>query len=708
MGCAAPDETYKSSILEGQKAAEESGSILGAIVNQWRLFTVVFLLLSIGLIALAYPIANAFNMPEVRAWADVELGEAFGTALIVVASLAILVFAELVTHSYLAADPDFSGICSDSNEYCPAQVARHYIEEYFSKSSGIYEDIQINALKSGKLAMMTMGAGIQYFMLGFPSASFRPYGGELIVVNTYMQEMQLLSSLRDALIFQEFIINNISLLLAPTALMLGIILRTFFITRKLGGQLMAFGIGFILVYPATYAIAMYTVKATIYGSEGSGGQAGGEFCTYQCMALPPLAYNVSTGEGFTWSDLTGIFPQEEGESNSAYKARIRAFVESEICIDIPQGDGGVVENCVDYPDTLVSPGGDTIASCGKYNPICPIECRTLPYPNYIPECSSWMVEFQCRENVPAECFMIKTIDVENDPKLSSLEPRDYENCPMECRVLVGLKKEGCQVGYGFALTEEIEEDPEKVDEQMASDGYLEGEYNPLTIKEKIEKMCEDSSASSFLQCGELAESTYEDYNTSEILERFFGYEDVQINKTIEWDRGCPNQCRFITTGGKKGFGCSMCDEKNFPDNPQVLWEKAKEAAAEGDFEGQLEAAEESCVMIIPDVVYEVPSRCSECNYVIDRGFAAYPPVHLDCGRLCGTEGGVSTQSDKASFTSQIGGFTGSAEMKSIAELVVPALVLPLLNIAITFMFINTLSPMLGGAVDFQGMMRFFK
>lgn len=736
-GCATPSEgEYESEILKGQEKAEE-GSLLGAIVQEWRLFSIIFLLISIGLIALAYPISTALNMQDLRAWADVELGEAFTTVLIVVFIIGILIFAEFTTHVFLFESNEFGDVCTDKKEFCPALVADEYLSTYLKSSEGIYEDLQKNAVDAGKLAGLTVGAGAQHWMALFISFSWKPSGNEMITVNMITQELQLLLVLRDALLFQEFLINHVSLVLAPMCLMLGIIMRSFFVTRKLGGQLIAFGIGFILVFPATYAISMYTVKATIYGAEGSGGSPGGEFCTYSCMKRPPVAYDKSTGEGFSWSQALSVLPMLSGETEEEYDNRTDNFINGQICAmeEVATGmedtdeDGWpdsivyeMQEVCTPNPETEISNGTATIVSCGQYDEICPPMCRTLPYPNLDPSCASRMTEFMCRENVPEECFEIRYVN-RNDPKLSGLQDYDFEGCPEECRPVIGMKKEGCQVGYGFLFTESMEEEPATVDTKMFLDGYLYGQHNPQTIHDMLELRCEEGvlkdalGVSLVLQmlygtdnCEGYADYVYDHYNTSALLTKFAGFKDADIGKVIEWDMGCPNHCRWITRDGEeKGFGCSECNMTgNMDGTPQEIWEEAAAAAAVGDLDGQIAAAEKTCVMIIPDVVFTDPSTCAGCNYVLDRGFSSLPPVHLDCPRLCGMPQSIESKTDTDSLNSAVEGFAGPAEMKSISALIIPALILPLLNIAITFIFIRTLSPIIGGGIEIEGMMRFFR
>ncbi len=709
---------YDSEIIKGQTAAESS-SVLGAVVQEWRFFSVLFMLISIGLVGLAYMASTALDLPQVRAWADVELGEAFSTALIVMFIIAILIFAEAFTHLALIGSPDFEDVCTDTKTYCPAQVAKSYLNDYMDKTMGIYEDLQENAIKAGKMANIVTGAGTQYYLALFLSVTYKPTGNEIMTVNMIMQELQFLITLRDALIFQKFLINHISLTLAPLCLMLGIIMRSFFVTRKLGGQLIAFAIGFILVFPATYAISMYTVKTTIYGAAGSGGSPGGEFCTQTCVRLPPSAYDED-GNSYTWAGILKAFPQQEGESEEEYKNRTTEFITGKRCTitmvqemkdtdydGIPDTLMEVAhEDCTSVPTTILNDSGVEFTSCGKFDEMCPKMCRTLPYPNLDPTCASPRTEYMCREFVDEECFDIKFVD-RNDPALSGLSPMDFDDCPTECRPLIGLKKEGCDTGYGFVMNAPETDTPTDIDGIMFDEGYSapvtsEG-YGGEDIHARLYRLCD---APFWAIGGDDCSSWMVDYimdgNSTQVLQSYLNYEEISDGKTVEWDMGCPNHCRFVTTGGEVGFGCSECTD--YPSDPQDLWDQA----ADGDFQDQLDAAEQTCSMIIPDIVFETPSACAECNYVLDRGFSSMPPIHLDCPRLCGQKGGVETRSNEGSLNSAVEGFDGPAEMKSISALAVPALILPLLNLVITFMFIRTVAPMIGGGIDISGMMRFFR
>lgn len=669
----------------GGFSPEDSTTIIGGIVKEWRAFSVIFLMISIGLIALAYPLSTALDMPSLKAWADIELGEAFSTAFVVMFILGILVFVEILTQSIVVGLP---GISCSGPAFCPVQVAEQYIGQYLDSSIAIYGDLFENAATAGKLGTMSTILGTNWMWLLYLSISAKITPHFMIEVTTAGQEMQFLMGMRDALIFQQFILRHVSATLAPMALMLGIVMRTFFATRKLGGLLMAFGIGFLLAFPLSYALAMFTLHNTIYGASVTGGDVTNEFCTQSCLQLPPMAYD-NFGERYTSSELREAFPQGTMEDEE-YTEMIYDFIAGEHCelIELPDGSPG--EECTPVTATMHSDvTGTDIITCGQYGDICPQQCRAMPYPNYNVECASSMTEYQCRENVPEECFVVRYANMD-DPVLGGLEEGDApggddDTCPEKCRPLNALQKEGCDVGYGFVLWPEIETVSD-ADEVLEADGYLDNYMGEGGTS--IRKKCKGCDGDSGIK---------------HVLKKL-KFKDVEENVTVIWEEGCPNYCRWISTTGRMNPGCDeLCE--GVPGAEEAL--EAWEAAAAEDEEGQKAIAQEQCYMIIPDEVF-TSQDCLSCDYLIDPGFGSYPPLHHRCDKLCGGMKNVAAQKDSSSMKASTEGFEGPAEMKEITKLTVPAVVLPMLNIVITFIFIRALSPVLGGDIDIPGMMRMIK
>jgi hypothetical protein len=655
-----------------------SGSVIGAIVDEWRIFSVIFMLISIGLIALAYPVSSALELKDLRAWADVEMGEAYSTALIIAFVIGALVFVELTTHAITTTMPEFD---CEGSRFCPVTVAEQYLQEYLDKTMPLYDDLLQQSIQYGKAATLSLIAGTNYMYLGYLSVTMKPIPFFLIKATSATQELQFLMGMRDALLFQQFLLNHVSSTLAPMALLLGIIFRSFFITRKMGGLLMSFGICFMLVFPATYALAMYTLHTTIYGSSVTGGEVTNEHCTASCRELPPVAYIPGEEDGLTRSDIMELFPQEALESDDEYTERIRNFISGEECtiVEFPLGPGIdplLQEVCtkIEYWDT---DGGDRIYSCGYFNDDCPQLCRALPYPNQNMDCASRDTEFFCTEQMPEQCFLIRYVDF-GDPNLQGMSDEDISACPPKCRPLIGLKKEGCDVGYGFILEEDMSADD--IQDMMVADGYA--------YKEGVKVPSDYYIQYAF---GGYRKNRGPDSNAKSFL-RAIGYEELEYGKMVIWDEGCPNHCRWISSSGElMGQGCEeLCREEYFPDDPGEIWE----AAMSSSTQSQIDAAQESCVMIIPDTVFNTLD-CSSCSYLLDPGFAAYPSVHQSCEELCGSP---------KSATADNGMESELAEMNSVASVTFPALILPMLNLVITFIAIRTLSPVLGGDIDLPGMM----
>ncbi len=752
-GCAQEDSEYVitgegEDIEYGAYEPASSDTLIGTVVKEWRLFSIIFLMISVALIAIVFAVSEGLQMPRLRAWAEVELGEAVSTALIVMFVVGGLVFVELVTHGIVMGTDDFD--CGSSTGFCPVVVAEQYLEEYLEKTMAIYGDIFENAVKAGKIGTLSFVVGTNYLFLGYLSVSMKLFPHFMIDATTATQQMQFLLGMRDALVLQQFMLNHVSSVLAPMFLMVGIVFRSFFITRKLGGLLMSFGIGFLLVFPLMYALSLFTLNNTIHGSTTTGGEVTGDYCTAACREIPPVAYDLQTGEPYSRSELMELFPLEgcgesgeysecfdglcgkpatsldecgEGEifnpsgfcfehvdkfnceSEEERTQRITEFIAGENCtsieLEVPPPEGMEGE-----PDIIETEACDAITSwdspvnnheietCGQYDEICPSKCRTLPYPRTDPDCASTYTEYQCREIVPGECFHIPYANM-SDPLLAGLEEIDTEACPEECRPVVGLKKEGCDIGYGFVLNRF--DTVEDVDAQMEEDGYT-GQL----LSEACEEKYEDNSVLLAAFC--VPEVSAD--NTLKAL-GFRDLEDLEeeVEKTVIWEEGCPSQCRWIKSNGGPPIECADNPYCDYNINAGSVWSAARMAWDNGELEGQKQAAKQSCYTIIPSDVF-TSEECESCNFLKDPGFASYPPVHQKCAALCGKAKSVAIS--KEGDNNAVGGFAGPGEMKAVTQLVVPSLILPLFNLAITFMFIRSLSPILGGDVDIPGMMGLIK
>jgi hypothetical protein len=255
MGCTAEEEEPQLVA----SALEQPGELAG-ILADWKVYVVLVLLLTVGLVALAYAVGQGFSIPELKAWAEVELSEVFTTALIVISIMGILLFVEQLAVGMVREYPLMASACSSTGSgYCPAQIGILYLRSYIDSTSTLYEDVFKKNLAVSQEATYGQGLGISYEMFFFGGFNWKHFAHRLIDVEMYNEVLNLLGSIFSTLHAQVFLLNFVTLKLAPIALILGIVLRSFFVTRKLGGLLLAFGVGFLLVFPLMYALGWFTI-----------------------------------------------------------------------------------------------------------------------------------------------------------------------------------------------------------------------------------------------------------------------------------------------------------------------------------------------------------------------------------------------------------------------------------------------------------------
>ena len=785
---AAAAHAAAAEILAG---AQERPSLLGGIAKDWQLYTVLAMLLMVGLVALAYAIANAFSLPDLRAWADVELGEIFASALLLIFIMGIVFFIDEAVRGLVA--PSFPTACpAGAGGFCPANIAEDYLNSYMESAGKVYRDIMVKNIDKAKEATAGGMTGAQDMMYGYISFRFREKPEEMVIVEMYDQLLQDMGTVLGSLSAQGFVLRFMTMRLAPVAIFLGIILRSFFLTRKLGGLLLAFGLGFLIVFPLTYALAWFTLDATVYGGQRAptgqltpcpevckplsriveysglapasevgmeevrtaayedcmdslgeldeGGRSvecvrdaerrrnlciegckerGQEECLRGCTGLCREGgletteecrggcreYCLSSGiheppemataeETAAWDRCMLPCEAERGcagkdaEWNACFEGCAGDMgcgpdnpeLDARCGEECPLEECGVVSDdpegyCTAEAEKKISMmGGERIVVGGRVFGYCPLEpCGfPIPYhksvdaePCYTPSWSSG--EYAVAPNIcNARWFE------PDDPAYAEFDESELYGCPEECRVLAPLKP---------ILTMEAGRDG-----YPPSPGQTDlGCYN-RRCKERYEdeeEYCRDK-----LGCTE--ENMYSCC--------------IRYNWPADWackryGTDCPSQCMWITTSGKTDETCPEECKKYMPnyeglDSPQdplYLWEN--------------NLSEKTCVYIIPDVVFEEPEKCAECAFVAEKGLTFKPQMVFDCATLCGAESSVVMAEDPATMTNKVGGLIGPDEVKSVSKLMIPAYVLPLFNLAVTLMFVMTLSPMLGGDIDIPGIMR---
>ncbi|MDD5096496.1 MAG: hypothetical protein PHY95_03205 [Candidatus ainarchaeum sp.] len=667
-------EGYVGSTLAGIESAGPESSTLAQVAANWRVLSILVVMLSVGLVAIAYAIANAFSLPDLKAWADVEKGELFTSVIIVISLVGILVFVEGAGMA-LAEESSFRGMCREAflgGDFCPAVIARSYLDSYAGAAEDLYKDLSVRKIEKAQDAYRGHSITSVFLLWEIPlylGTSFREWdvGYNTYDVEMYDQELQMLGTMLSTIYAQRYIINALSLRIAPLCLVLGIVLRSFFLTRKLGGLLMAFGVGFLLVFPASYAIAYLTLQSTIYGNPTV--NAGPVVACPEACTLPPIIA-AKTGITATGGESVGLTAKELEDAIRASTdyAEDPAGVESSISA---LKNGTIPSYSYDDGD-----GHYTISSCITPAQLeaCPMHCRQIPYPFQLPEC----LKATCTSPVPTTgriapaCVRVIYFNetVRDDPLLQKYI-EDFDICPEKCRTKI--PKWGRMWDYYYSPGMETA-----------------GRQVNFEVFEECPPQCRWISTSNETdsECSDLCKNVHK--------------------QVLDWGCHGADCCSpahgfsggWRVEGDYEGYGewCGK-DYYQFPLDPEAEWAKGDDTPDDptDDFY-------EGTTYIIPDAAFT--EDCEPCLYVFDKGLAYKPQVISDCVTLCGAALSTArTYEDPATMTNKMDGLVGPTEMKSVAKLIIPAFVLPLFGLAITLMFIQSLSPMLGGDIDIPGMMR---
>ena len=251
-------------------------------------------------------------------------------------------------------------------------------------------------------------------------------GQEFALLTAYM------ISLQGQLSFLQYVVPA----LAPALLFLGVIFRSLFFTRRLGGLMLAAGAGLLLVWPATYLLSWFTLQVSVFGPSVMGDQPG-TTCPASCKIMPPAGYNISAAASpNSWGSPGPGSPYAQGAMN-----------ENDMKANAPAPDlgnetawlGMSIQTCYpEYPYTQDKNTGKRTYTQSQDSrstvPVdasdaCPTECRYLPTP------TDQGCDLTACDKVPLACKAIRAMN------LTATNPPDNCNdcrksCPDFCLTIL--------------------------------------------------------------------------------------------------------------------------------------------------------------------------------------------------------------------------------------------------------------------------------
>lgn len=639
------------------------------ILSGWQALAVMAIIISILFIAIGYAVGIGFEMPEMEAWARSELGQVFANVIIITSFLGVVIFIDtmVVTIINTSGVPVHCGVFQN----CLEKVSVEYIQEYIDIGKGGAK----NALENSVVA-----AGWMNRRVGIYAKKLWPWlqmGGTTTLAANYVLDFDrygiifnyyqgLLSSLEA----QKFFIQQICFKVGPLILALGIVARSFFVTRKLGGLLIAIAASIMVFFPLMYVFDWMSLEIAATGDIA--GDLGQGNCPVECSKTPPLAY-YDTTKVDNMSALYMMFDEEDFD-------------------DVQKLAQGKIESLVSD-----NPSGRTVYSC-DYNTGCNRTCRELPYPSGNQLCADVDVQKACAA-LDERCKVVRTATVSEADKIK------YESCPAECKIIPPLRSDCNVKADGTSSGGRCLES--RFDCRVAKMNDLDWRPkmpNGMKGKQKCDyaKECHASNTSAFDSCT---------------------YVMPELGLCSQLCAGCPQECRVDVTAGlpanctdipEIADACSSClstckaqvsklDDSDCSGCPKPYRLIADSLGLEYTNGA---CSFENCPFNTTYRAVVPYSACEEC--IFSEEPAEYnPPIRADCAEQC--KPSTNTPTKNAGDYSKIDedGLVGREEIKNVAKLMVPAYLLPLLNIALTLMLIRTLSGILGGDIEIPGLQRIF-
>lgn len=637
---------------------------LQEILSSWQVLSVLILLLSGALIAMAVMLGKAFSIPILASWGNVETSQFFVTAFIVIGIIGILTTLDGIVVSLLAGTP--YEIAPGENIALSIQAyGKAYLNTLINKTNkfaSLAFDSNFEAARRAYKRDSIFCSNLLNFIPCFQfSASYAKDAYRELDIDYYSYVINEFSNILTSLLAQKYFLD-FAVEIGPLLLFMGIVMRSFFATRSLGGTFMALGIGLFYIFPLMYIVDEATLSMTYYGPDSIKSSAP---CPPPCSTPLPVAVRVTGG----------------------YNVSIFGSAELENALG-PESASALINGY----SAVLDVGSSRYYSCEKLSTTaeayCPQPCRYIPYPINDDTCMAPKVQEACYA-LREECKIM----------LLDITYATANQCPLKCKVRAPMKSDCSPCIYGSSNTplpaycRYIHADGSFVVpacEQYSSFSCPKNVQNPFKSCMYIFTIPDTDCTK---QCGSCPP-----------WYRITGLEEKPASGSITQSIKqacikCPDECR-VSPNSESAIS-ELCNIQSCLDCPEQCRIRAKEGWLDAE-ECEAEACK-ACPLECKS--FSPPDEpCSGC-LVADERELYYPPVQLECASLCSGRSKETEARIESFLAMGQEGTYGKPELKTIGNLMIVAFLLPLFNVFITLLFVKSLSEFFGGDIELPGLQR---
>lgn len=252
------------------------------LFNLWGGAMGIAVLIAIAVSAIGLMVAYVLQDERLKAWVKNELLQAFYSVCILALLVSIIFIADNVAKNAAMLDPQASVVCNDAtnsgglkngndctsgaqceNNWCdggrcvdkpPCHIAlaENYLNVMFDNA--YYMERELLLVGTWLTFWSNFSIGFNTLFETWGTVSIAPAAGLAGPAESVATAFEVTMKGMIGLRVQEIILSYIYQLLFPILLVVGVVLRTFFFTRRLGGLLMAIAISLYFIFPISYVM----------------------------------------------------------------------------------------------------------------------------------------------------------------------------------------------------------------------------------------------------------------------------------------------------------------------------------------------------------------------------------------------------------------------------------------------------------------------
>lgn len=722
----------QASVTKSEFQNETTGTspVALEIANSWQTLAVLAIVISAIIAAIGYMAGIGFEIPELRAWAGSELVQVIVNVLIVLVLVGALAFVDVIVIA-IVRDAQLPLACAPG-ESCLQKVTTYYLNDYVVAANTTARDVLTNNIEAAAAANRRGGITcltIYCLQFGF-STTFAAQ--KVLDQDYYAIIFEYVTNLLSFMEAQKFFVADICFKMAPVVLAMGVVARSFFFTRKIGGLLMAVAIGAIFFFPGMYIFDWITLDMALNGDKLM--DTAGQACPAECALSPPLAYYYNSAGQLVTLSTTGEVTDAFNDSDTSRVDNLLQRTSEHETGSAGSANGRPVHSCYygSYDGQnfyAQDSNGNKYAMYGN----CSTACRELPYPGSTSLCAAVQTQASCAL-LPVECKVVR--------KVQDINQTLYAKCPESCRIVPPLKSD-CRLNaskaqpttaIGSCLSSRFDCRVADRNDLTATPPVLTRRPQPSSSTPDDPPAYQKTSCLQASQC--LA-----DLNASKSCV----YVMPETGTCDDLCLDCPVYCRLIGTvdrthpapmgnvnltnlpdscknaaGTALSDACTTCIRKydsctvNLsaitglgPTAPNCTACPVEDRLLYPNLPSQYTS--NGCTMGACPKEYRATmphSTCENCLFT-DEAYTYNPPVNTECSEICAPSD--SAPVGKAGDFMNVGstGLVGKPEIQDVAKLMLPVYVLPLFNIVATLVFIKALSGFLGGDIEIPGLSKVF-